>query len=228
MVAAAIVGAAVVGAAGAAYAGHEAASATTSAANTAAGVQEQALAQQAALAAPYTGLGQSAMPTYQALLGIGGPGSKSIQQTLQSLPGYQFTLNQGTQATEAAAAAAGLGRSGNLLQGIDQYTTGLADQNYQQYLQDMLQPIQIGQAAAAGQAANVGSVANNLSNIAVNQGNNIAGIETNEIAGLTRAVGGGVNNYLTYQTMQNLGGGGGGGGGVPTYADTSAGIMPGS
>lgn len=206
-IAAAIIGGAVIGAAGTAIAGGEAASATQSAANTAAGVQRQALAQQATLAAPYTGLGQAALPNYEALLGIGGkggPNAQQIQQTLSQLPGYQFTLNQGLQSTEGQLAAAGLGKSGNMVTAINQQASGIADQNYQQYLQDMLAPVQIGQGAAAGQAANIQTGASNLGNIAINQGNNLAGIYANEAAGLTRAVGNAGNQYLTYQTLQNL------------------------
>lgn len=213
-VATAIAGGAILGAA-----------ATENAANTAADTQRAGLAQQAQLAAPYTQLGQAAIPTYEALLGIspqggtgaggpgggqqirlpnggmitipsqggGGPSGQSIQQTLANLPGYQFTKQQGLQATEAQLSALGLGNSGNLLTAVDQYTTGLADQNYQQFLQDMLAPIQIGQGAAAGQAANIGNTANNLTNIGLN-----------EAAGISKSIGGGINNLLTYNTLQNL------------------------
>jgi hypothetical protein len=221
MVAAAIVGAAAVGAAGSAIAGHEAAGATTSAANTAANVQQQALAQQAQLAAPYTALGQSAIPQYQALLGIGsgatGPGSPAqgprggstagvggIQQALQSQPGYQFAQQQGTAGTEAALNAQGLGLSGNEATALSQFNTGLAQQNYQQYLGDVQGAVGLGQAAAAGQASNIGTAAGNLSNIALGQGQNLAGIYANETAGITGALGSAANNYLGYQTLQNL------------------------
>jgi hypothetical protein len=224
-IATAIVGGAIIAGAGSAIAGHEAAGATTAAANTAAGVQQQALAQQLALATPYTNLGQSAIPTYQALLGIGGGGAPggagrgtrptagapgaggpggSIEQTLQNLPGYQFQLTQGVDAAKAAAASEGLGLSGNAIQGIETFGSGLADSNYQQYLQDLLAPIQIGQGAAAGQAANIQTGASNLGNIAIGRGNAMAGIDANETAGLTRAAGNAGQQALTYQTLQNL------------------------
>jgi hypothetical protein len=210
-IAAAIIGAGVVGAAGTAIAGGEAAGATTSAANTAAGVQEQALSQEKQLSAPYTGLGQAAIPQYEALLGIGPQGSKGIQSTLQNLPGYQFAQQQGTQNTENAAASMGLGLSGNTLQGLSQFNSGLANQNYNQYLNQLMAPVQLGQAAAAGQAANIQTGASNLGNIAVNQGNNLAGIYANEAAGLTGALGNTSNQLITQNTLQGLMGGGGGG-----------------
>jgi hypothetical protein len=223
-IATAIIGGAVVGAVGVGIAGSEAGSATRDAANTAAGAQYAALAQQAQLAAPYTGLGQDAIAKYEALLGIGPKGSAGIQQTLQSLPGYQFTQQQGADATKAQFGAMGMGLSGNMLEGLDTFNTGLANQNYNQYLQQLLNPIQIGQGAAAGQAANIQTGASNLGNIAIGRGNAMAGIDANTIAGLTKSIGGGVNNYLTYQTLQNLNSVGGG---SPVSGDYAAGMSGG-
>lgn len=53
------------------------------------------------------------------------------EQGLQNTPGYQFELGQGLKATQAAAAARGLGVSGASLKGAATYATGLADANYQ-------------------------------------------------------------------------------------------------
>ena len=69
-----------------------------------------------------------------------------------------------------------------------------------------MNPIQIGQGAAAGQAANIGNAANNISNLLTNQGNTLAGITSNEMRGLTGAIGQGANSYMTYNTLQNLAG----------------------
>jgi hypothetical protein len=49
---------------------------------------------------------------------------------LQATPGYQFTLQQGLQSTQNAAAAQGLGVSGAALKGAASYATGLADSTY--------------------------------------------------------------------------------------------------
>ena len=210
-IAAAIAGAAILGAGATIYASDQASGATQKGYQSASDVQRAALDQQAKLAAPYTGLGQSAMDQYKALLGIGPQGQAGIAPTLQNLPGYQFAKQQGLDATKAAASTVfGGGPSGNLLQGIDQFSTGLADQTYGAELNRLLAPIQIGQGAAAGQAANIQTGASNLGNIAIGAGNTQAGIDANMIAGITRSLGGGVNNYLTYQTLQNLQGGGGG------------------
>lgn len=238
-IAAAIIGGAVLGAGASMIAGHQAASATRDAASSARQSQLDALAQQKELAAPYTGLGQDAIAKYEALLGItpqGGkgpaprpgtfPGGASIQDTLSSMPGYQFAKQQGLDATKAQAGAMGMGLSGNTLEALDTFSTGLADQTYNQELQNLLAPIQIGQGAAAGQAANIGAGAANLGNIAINQGNNLAGIYANETAGITKAIGNAGNQYLTYQTLQNLLGGGGSPVSGDYMSGSSGGLMP--
>lgn len=204
MVAAAVIG--VVGAAGAAataYAGSEAASATTDAANTAAAVQNNALTQEKAQAAPYTALGTSALPQYEALLGIGpNANSATTLAALQATPGYQFTQQQGEQGILNAGSAAG-GLSGNTLTALDQYNTGLADNTYQNAVGNAQGAVGLGQAAAAGTASNIGTTAGNLSNIAVNQGNNIANIDTAGAAALSKIVSGAGNQYTTLQYLNN-------------------------
>jgi hypothetical protein len=223
MVAAAVIGGAVIGAAGSAVAGGEAASATTSAANTAAGVQEQALQQQAQLAAPYTGLGTAAMSNYERLLGIGGGANSnpaSIEKALASTPGYQFTQQQGETGILNAASAAG-GVSGNTLTALDQYNTGLADQTYQQALNNAFAPVQLGQAAAAGQASNIQTGASNLGNIAIGQGQNLANIDIGTAAGISNAIGNASNQYVENQTIGSLLNAGNQGGGGATSLTNS-------
>ena len=224
MVAAAIVGAGVVSAAGSAIAGGEAAGATKAAANTAAGVQEQALTQEATMAAPYTGLGKAAMPNYERLLGItpsgGTANPASIEAALAQTPGYQFTKQQGEQGIVNQASASG-GISGNTLTALDTYNTGLADSTYQTALENALQPVQLGQGAAAGQAANIQTGATNIGNIATGEGNNLANIDIGTAAGISNAIGNAGNQYVENQTIGALLGGGGGGGGNPNITTNS-------
>lgn len=206
VVAAVVGGAAVLGAAATVYGANKAASATTNASNAAINAQNTALAQQQKNAAPYMALGTSNIPTYQALLtGGGGPNAgANIQNTLANTPGYQATLQTGTEAAMRAAGASGENLTGNQIQGVETYGAQLADQTYQQQLQNLLQPVQIGQAAAAGQSANIGQAATNVGNIAIGQGNTQAGITANEIAGITRAAGNAGNQAITYQTLAGL------------------------
>lgn len=209
---AAIAGAGVVGGVGTAVAGSEAAGATNNATNAAVGEQNKALAQQGALAAPYTGLGTAAIPQYENLLGIGKAGTAGELSALQSTPGYQFTQQQGeTGILNAASAQGGVG--GNTLAALDQYNTGLADQTYQSAVGNAQGAVGIGQAAAAGQASNIGTAASNIGSALIGQGQNIAGIDSNVAAGLTRAAGGAANNAIEYNTLQALTAQGGGAGG---------------
>ena len=206
-IAGAIAGAAVVGAAGSIIAGNQAASATRDASNAAIQQQNQALAQQAQLSAPYRQLGQTAMGAYQNLLGIGQNGQVNPQlaeQTLQNMPGYQFAQQQGQQQTLAAAGAMGMGLSGNTLAALSRYNQGLADQTYQQELQNLLAPVQIGQAAAAGQAANIGQAATNIGNIGIGQGQNAANIAIGQMGGITGSIGNALNQYTTMNTLKAL------------------------
>lgn len=213
MVVAAVVGSAVVGAAGSMIAGSEAADATENAAAQQLAAQRETLAQQERLSAPYRQFGEAAIPGYMQLLGIGPQGQRlspqQISQQLTQMPGYQFQLSEGLDATKRQAAAMGLGLSGNTLQALNKYSQGLASTSYQNQLANLLAPINIGQASAANQAANVGQVGTNMANIYGAQGANQAGIAANTIGGVTGAIGGGLQNYMLMNTLQGLQGGGG-------------------
>jgi len=210
-IAAAIAGAAVVGAAGTAYAGHEAANATKSATNASITAQQQAQQQQQALNAPYasigTGTGGSggAIDQYKDLLGIGTKGAAGVEQTLANTPGYQFAKSQGLQATTNAASAAGLGLSGNTLEGLDKFSTGLADSTYQNAVGNAQNAVTIGQNAAAGTGSGILQTGANVGSALINQGNTLAGIDANTIAGITKAGGNAVNQTITANTLAGLG-----------------------
>lgn len=228
VMAAVAVGSAVVGAAGSMSAAHTSAKATSKSAKTAVGEQREARLSSERMSAPYRALGEKAVGTYEELLGLGPKGSAGIAETLSALPGYQFAKSQGIEGTSRALAAQGLNLSGNQATALADYTTGLADQTYGEQLNRLLAPIQLGQASAAGQAAGNQQSATNIGNIAVNQGNTIAGIRSNEIAGVTGAISNGVNQWTTQHTLQGLQTPGGGlpppmipggtsGGAIPTY-----------
>lgn len=213
MVAAAVIGSAVVGAAGSAVAGSEAAGATRDASNAAIQQQQSALSQQAQLSAPYRALGESAIPQLQSLLGIGTPGrngqptSESALNALKNDPAYQFLQQEGTKNTLNAANAQGMSLSGNTLEALSRFNAGLADTTYQQQVGDLENVVNTGQGAAAGQAANIGNAASNISNSLISQGNNLAGIDANTIAGITKSIGNASNQYTTLNTLKGLGSG---------------------
>lgn len=203
MVAAAIVGGAVVAGVGSAVAGSEAAGATTSASNAAIAQQQQALNQQATLSQPYRDVGTAAIGQYENLLGIGKEGAAGILPALEQTPGYQFALQQGETGILNAASAQG-GVSGNTLAALDRYNMGEASGTYQQQVGNLQSAVGLGQAAAAGQASNIGTAAGNISSTLINQGNTIAGIDANTAAGISKAIGSGTDQYLTMQTINAL------------------------
>lgn len=132
------------------------------------------------------------------------PSTADALATLRATPGYQFTRDEGLKATANKASSMGLALSGNTLQELDRYSTGLADSTYQQAVGNLMNATSLGQAAAANQAANVGNAANSISSTLVNQGNNLANIDVNMGAGISRAVGGAMNDWASYQTLQDI------------------------
>lgn len=64
---------------------------------------------------------------------------QDMQTALEQTPGYQFTLDQGLKSVQNSYAAQGLGSSGAALKGAASFATGLADQTYQQQLNNYLQ-----------------------------------------------------------------------------------------
>jgi hypothetical protein len=176
-------------------------------AKTAANQQKWAIKESAKLSAPYRGLGEAAIPAYQRLLGIGAGGQQDPAQMnaqLAQMPGYQFQQQQGNDATKRQASAMGLGLSGNTLKALSDYNQGLASTSYQQQLQNLLQPIDVGQASAAGQASAVQAGANNMGTIATNAGNALGNIGANAISGVSTALNQGMQNQQTLKTLQRL------------------------
>lgn len=104
----------------------------------AANLQNQQFQQLQQNLSPYMNLGSSAIPQLQQMLAGGGFQFNPTQQQLEQTPGYQFTLQQGLKGVDNSMSAKGLNLSGAQAKGISQYTTGLADQTYQQQYQNAL------------------------------------------------------------------------------------------
>jgi hypothetical protein len=205
MVAAAVIAAGVVAAGATAYSGSKAAGATKDATNASISAQESAQAKQQALNAPYAAIGTGgAIQQYQNLLGLGPGGAAGEQKALAQTPGYQFSLNQGLGATKNAASASGMALSGNTLQALDQFGTGLADNTYQNAVGNAQNAVTIGQNAAAGTGAGIMQTGQGIAGALQNQGNTLAGINVNEAAGISKAIGSGASQYATYNTLQGL------------------------
>lgn len=148
--------------------------------------------------------------------GIGGGGASLISTfaptmaQLEQTPGYQFILAQGTKAAQNAAAAKGLGSSGNAIQGGVDYAAGLASTTFQQQLQNYLAqnqqaynmlygPGALGAQAAQGIASAATGAGQQIGGAAMGAGTSLGqGImgAGNALAGGTQALFGGVGNAL--------------------------------
>ena len=107
------------------------------AANTA---QQTALTNVTGAEQPYQTLGSTAANGLNSLLGQGFQ-APTLQQA-ENTPGYQFQLQQGTQALDENAAANGTLMSGNTGKALEQYGQNLAQGAYQQTYNNALQAYQ--------------------------------------------------------------------------------------
>ncbi len=145
--------------------------------------------------APYMQSGQAANSTLSQMLGTapnsGATGSQYGSLTkpfspadLTTDPGYNFNVQQGTEAMNRANAASGMTDSGAALKSAEQFGSGLADNTYNQAFQrNQAQNAQTygelaGQAGAGLSAANSGAgiaqqTGQNLGSSTINAGNTI-------------------------------------------------------
>lgn len=168
MVAAAVVAgvAATAGAVTSADASRRAGHTAGDAAMNAAQVQQNMYNQTREDLTPFRTAGQQALNPLLGLSGIGGAGN--MMDTLNNMPGYQFTLAQGMKGVQNSAAARGLGSSGAALKGGASFATGLAQSNYNNYFNQLMGVAGMGQNSAA-LTGQIGATT------AANQGNALIG-----------------------------------------------------
>ncbi len=149
---------------------------------------------------PYLTAGKSATSMYSDALGLNGAdGNAAATGAFQASPGYQFSLDQGTQAALRGASAAGMLNSGNTLTALSQYGTGLANQEYGSWLDRLNGLSGQGLSAANGASGALGNVASLYQNTA----NDRLGLESSVTQGQM-----GLNNDLAKvkeQQAQNSG-----------------------
>ncbi len=138
--------------------------------------------------------GNSAMTSLQSYLGLNGQPADFSQ--FYNTPGYQFAVNQGTNAIKSAAAANGSAYTPNTLASIGNYVQGAASTNYNNYIQQLLSTSQLGSTA---NATNVGS---NLST-----GTSIAQAQAQ--SGQASAAGAANQSGIIGNALSGLGGAGG-------------------
>lgn len=160
----------------------------------------------------------SGISPIMSMLGMGGPGgvggTGSINPaTFQASPGYQYQLQQGTNAvTNGAAANGGLG--GNAMRALQQTGQGLANQNFNQYISqangayqglvgNLTNLTNMGQSAAAGVGNAAMATGNQIGANQIGAGSALG----SGMLGSANALGGGLNgagqNALLGTMMMN-------------------------
>lgn len=80
----------------------------------------------------------AAMQRVNALLGLPGGDGSDPTEVLRNTPGYEWLRSQGIQARDRSAAGQGGLVSGNTLVALEEYGQGLADQTFDDYLQNVM------------------------------------------------------------------------------------------
>lgn len=158
----------------------------------AAAQQQQNYQQQLALQQPFMQAGQAALSNITGGLQPGGAYNQQFDASkMQNMPGIQFQMQQGAQATGQSAAARGMNLSGAAMEALQTNQQGIANQNYQQQYTNFMgaQQQQLGNQQAI---ANMGQAATNqagsaLSATGVNQANLIAGQGATTAGGINAA-----------------------------------------
>ena len=100
---------------------------------------------------PFLNAGVDANNTLADLQGLNGPeAAQAAMAKWQMDPSFTFTRDQGIKALDAGAAKRGMALSGNQVQAVQDYGSGLANTYFQNYLNNLARTSQQGQSAAAG------------------------------------------------------------------------------
>ena len=209
--------------------------------------------------APLQKLGETyslGAPTLMGALGVSTPDQNAAaRDAFTASPGYQYTLNQGLQALQRTRGGM---PSGNLDTDVMNYAHNLSNQDYQQWISNLMGAGAYGLNATAGAASGRGQQYDALANLAQQYAQNQAGVYGNvaqgtigannmaaageaagakNLLGLGESIigavgsafgGGGLGSALG-GLMKGGGGGGYGGASVgPTYASGGQGMMGGT
>jgi len=193
--------------------------------------QANALAQTTGQVGPAVQVGQDGAsqqgPSGTPALETGeGPMTQSLRQT----PGYRFMQDEGKRQIENSFASRGKLLSGAAMDALNTRTLGIADQTYQQSVNNNFSLANLGVGAAAGMQNAGNSYANGASNALMNSGNaqangymGQANAWNQGAQGVGNALMGGIGMYGGFK---GWGGGSGGSGGTPaTYTQNPNGVF---
>jgi hypothetical protein len=205
---AAIIGAGALGAGASIIGGSEAASAQEAASKAGIAAEQGMFNTAVSEDQPFINTGQAALSQISGLEGLNGGNSSTIQSTLQGLPGYQFALQQGLKSTQNSATERGLGVSGASLKGAASYSTGLANQYYNNLLQGLQSTANTGEASAASLTGAATTTGSNIAQQNTNAGQAAAAGILSGTAGVQSAANSVPSALITGQLLQNVQNGG--------------------
>jgi hypothetical protein len=194
----------VLGTAANTYGAQNAAEDISQADQAAIGTQTQTLGNITSLYQPQTTLGNNSMTALGNAEGLNGAAPN--YSGFENMPGYQFAVNQGTQAIQRQAAASGSAFTPNTLASVGQYVTGTAMQDYNTYIGQLQSNAQLGSAANQTLAGANLTTGGNISQLQQNSG-------VAQASGVSNAAGG-ISSFLN-------------GGGLNTIAGAANGIANG-
>lgn len=208
-----MIGAGALAAGASAYSGNKAAGAQESAANAADQTQLQMFNTTNSEQAPYRQAGGQALNALSGFYGLGGVDTTAVGGTstgpggtaggasstpdynaiLSNLPGYQFQMQQGTQAINQNLAAQGLLQSGAAGKELAQYGQGLASNYAGQYVNGLQSLAGLGQSStqASGQLGQ--QTANQIGSNQIYAGN----AQASSYATTANAINGGLGNITS-------------------------------
>jgi len=195
------------------------------AANRAAQMQQEEATRSRAALSPWTAAGTGAIGKVTNLLGLGSistnggnyntygydPANAKEKQTqafadFQTTPGYQFRMDEGMKALDRSAASRGLLRSGAQQKAINTFGQGIASEEYNNYMGNLLAVSGLGNQAASSGNATAGQLmsnaADNIAKGGVQRGSGYAA----GAQALASGISSGVNNIVSGLSYGGQGG----------------------
>ena len=128
----------------------------------------------------YTRTGGAAAGAYGDAIGLAGEeGYGRATDAFRTAPGYEFAVNQGLDAIDRRAAARGMLGSGNTNTDTIRFAQGMADQEWQAYLDNLFRASGQGLTAAGGQAGLISGLGDRLYGHGMTKAQLAHGTETN-------------------------------------------------
>ena len=127
---------------------------------------------------------QGAAPTYLGALGVGTPDQiAAAQAAFTSSPAYNYQLQQGEEALKRTQWGGGMGPTGNTDMASMQFAENLANQNYQNWLNNLYQAGQTGANLGMNVAQGQQTGYTGLANLGQTYGENISNVLGNVMQG---------------------------------------------